>query len=1360
MARLFLSGITLFCAYKTGVYGQTCSPDVQKWVINDPVQARSFSQAVNCTGGNFEVEWNGRVVIDETIRVLDGTIMTVTGAGTNGNAFMDGGGQTQIFSVENAELHLEDITVGNGNGSSGGAIYSSGSTLSFIDTHFVENKAFGDGGAVHVYNSRVSCEGSSFTNNTAGNRGGAMFITNSTTVCGGSWIGNSAESSGAIRIGDGSSLSWSEDTIFESNSATFLGGVMAVSGGSIVSWEDCVTLFYSNIGGFGGSIDIGSQSYMSIGGTTTFDSNQAVGAFAFGVDLPGAGGAMYVRELSIVAFSGIATFTNNIAFHTGGGIAASESTLHLGGELVMTGNNASRGGGAIYSLESSISSSIDSINTFMSNYAGEFGGAFAVESSHISLNGVTKISNNSGAFTINSLLSPSILFWDGQMEISNNYGSLSDPDNPTGLLNYMSVSNSTLSWKGNTTFKNNTGQFFINTASSVFWGEGHTQFIENNGNGSSNIGIFDGSNVSWSGDTDFVKNSGGSAIEIGDLFTSDDESFNEQILDIITRNVSNVELETILGNVGICTLSWTGKTKFIENDAGSSENEYDGIGFGGALSIRNSNVSWESETEFIGNSAIFGGAIGFGGGSHLSWTGETKFTSNEARDLGFGGCMGIGATGLSAAGLSDTTIVINGSTVFSDNKARYGGAFHLTSGIVTTIDPSVDVIFSGNSASISGGALYLVNVGDVTDFLMLTNVTFASNSALDGGAIHSIGSFVQVDGCHFEENSAFSFGGALSSASGKDRVYNSVFKGNSAGTGGAVRVAGDTTITNCSFVENSSREGQGSAVSNVGIMRVMTNVSFSRNFFDCSSKTFLEYVESEDSLGVACLGCSTSCIDCFLEEQVPTCTETLDHTESTGGNTTLDKISVVQGFWRATSTSREVLQCHNEDSCIGGVTGSSGYCEEGYEGPYCSICSDGYSEHLSFSCRKCSEDNVDTIVVVTLLSIASLVAIVFLASYLTSSSVTDSKWGPVSMVKRYIPLQSFKILVVTWQILTQFSSVANVVYPDVYQEFLDGLDFFNFDFSWILSAGCVFDVDFHDRILVATIGPIVALGFLACTYTAGSRMNRGDTVVLQRIDDKHMSMVLLLTFLVYSNVSSVLFKAFACESLEDGLNYVRSDYRIECDSSKHIGFQVYAGIMIVLYTIGIPVFYSFILFRDRDILEIEGSSKSSRIDLISDLWEPYRPKVFYYEIFECFRRIMLSSVVVFIYPNTSAQIAITLILSFAFVVISEAVSPYVSPWDRWISRLGQIVVFVSMYIALLLKVDVSGERYSSQQVFEGILIAVHACMILLVILEAIVTLFYLKVSKTDSVDEDPAPRFQKFRNLYRSHAGRFDTSDI
>ncbi len=281
---------------------------------------------------------------------------------------------------------------------------------------------------------------------------------------------------------------------------------------------------------------------------------------------------------------------------------------------------------------------------------------------------------------------------------------------------------------------------------------------------------------------------------------------------------------------------------------------------------------------------------------------------------------------------------------------------------------------------------------------------------------------------------------------------------------------------------------------------------------------------------------------------------------------------------------------------------------------------------------------------------------------------------------------------------------------------------FNFNLSWLLSAGCIVDVDFHHRLLMATVGPIVILLFLAATYLTAARINRGVPDALQTIWNKHVSIALLLTFLVYSSVSSVLFMAFACEDLEDGKNYLRADYRIECDSTRHRGFQLYAGLMVLIYPVGIPAFYSVLLFRDRKILRHDQADweETARVNATSALWKPYKPSVFYYEVIECGRRVLLAGVVVFIYPNTAAQIAISLLMAFTFAIVSEWLAPYASRWDSWLNRIGHAVVYVSMYDALLLKVDVSEDSSSSQQVFEALLVAAHSCLILVVVAETVV----------------------------------------
>lgn len=321
----------------------------------------------------------------------------------------------------------------------------------------------------------------------------------------------------------------------------------------------------------------------------------------------------------------------------------------------------------------------------------------------------------------------------------------------------------------------------------------------------------------------------------------------------------------------------------------------------------------------------------------------------------------------------------------------------------------------------------------------------------------------------------------------------------------------------------------------------------------------------------------------------------------------------------------------------------------------------------------------------------------------------------------------------------QFTSVANVIFPELYQDLIRGLNVFNFDLSWMLSAGCLVDFDFHDRLLVSTIGLVLAMLFLVATYAIATHLHRGATEALRNVRHKHASTALFLAFVMYSSVSSVLFSMFACEDLDDGKKYLRADYRIECNSSKHKYLQVYAGFMLFFFTLGIPAVYAGLLFRDRDLLvrSVDDRERRTRVEYISGLWKPYRPSVFYYEVVECGRRILLAGVVVFIYPNTAAQIAVALFMAFAFSLLSEALTPYASKWDVWLNRTGHLIVFASMYVALLLKVDISGERGSSQTVFETVLVAAHACMVVAIVLESVVLAWSLRGG---GQKEDPLPR--------------------
>ena len=324
--------------------------------------------------------------------------------------------------------------------------------------------------------------------------------------------------------------------------------------------------------------------------------------------------------------------------------------------------------------------------------------------------------------------------------------------------------------------------------------------------------------------------------------------------------------------------------------------------------------------------------------------------------------------------------------------------------------------------------------------------------------------------------------------------------------------------------------------------------------------------------------------------------------------------------------------------------------------------------------------------------------------------------------------------------------MANVKFPSVYQRFLDSVNFFNFDLSWVLSAGCLLEVDFHDRLLWTTISPLVIMGLLGITYTTAMHRNlTSPETTIRHIQHKHVSMVPVVIILVYSSVSSVVFQMFACDDLDDGKRYLRADYTIDCDSSKHRVLQIYSGFMILLYPVGIPALYASLLFWNST--SSAGSltlQETPLIRSISSLWKPYKPQRFYYEVIECARRVSLTGVIVFIYPNSAAQVAATFAIAVWFIFVSEGMAPYASPWDAWISSMGQAIIFATMFLALLLKVNVSGENDASQKMFEAILVACHGCMVLAVVIQIMIMVLSLRVVRQR---EDPRPRLRRPANL-------------
>ncbi|CAM9947262.1 unnamed protein product, partial [Ascophyllum nodosum] len=220
-----------------------------EWVVETAAQARELGKAIRCPGGSFNVRWNGEIVVDETIYIADGTVLNVTTG--DANSAIIGDGQTRLFTVVNASLYLQNITVSNGNAIYGGAIAASRSSLTFDRVTFGSNNAIMSGGALSLSDGTIAVfrKEAVLSNNTA-HEGGAIYVTGGSNV---SWMENTmfSENSatlsdgGALYVTNGSSVIWTASSYFLNNSAKRLAGALYVQTGSIAVWT-ATSYFFTN----------------------------------------------------------------------------------------------------------------------------------------------------------------------------------------------------------------------------------------------------------------------------------------------------------------------------------------------------------------------------------------------------------------------------------------------------------------------------------------------------------------------------------------------------------------------------------------------------------------------------------------------------------------------------------------------------------------------------------------------------------------------------------------------------------------------------------------------------------------------------------------------------------------------------------------------------------------------------------------------------------------------------------------------------------------------------------------------------------------------------------------------------------
>jgi hypothetical protein len=105
---------------------------------------------------------------------------------------------------------------------------------------------------------------------------------------------------------------------------------------------------------------------------------------------------------------------------------------------------------------------------------------------------------------------------------------------------------------------------------------------------------------------------------------------------------------------------------------------------------------------------------------------------------------------------------------------------------------------------------------------------------------------------------------------------------------------------------------------------------------------------------------------------------------------------------------------------------------------------------------------------------------------------------------------------------------------------------------------------------------------------------------------------------------------------------------------------------------------------DNDIRQSKSNNLSSHALCLSMLWEPYKNEYWYWEVIECYRRIILTSLVSIISPGSPLQSLSAILFTVFFIRLYAYFLPYAVHADNVLAELGQAQVFVTFFIALII----------------------------------------------------------------------------
>lgn len=295
-----------------------------------------------------------------------------------------------------------------------------------------------------------------------------------------------------------------------------------------------------------------------------------------------------------------------------------------------------------------------------------------------------------------------------------------------------------------------------------------------------------------------------------------------------------------------------------------------------------------------------------------------------------------------------------------------------------------------------------------------------------------------------------------------------------------------------------------------------------------------------------------------------------------------------------------------------------------------------------------------------------------------------------------------KICITLWQITSLLPFALDLQFPNAYVAIASVLNLFNLNISAssLVTCNAHGGYDAIDSLVVNTLYPVLVIIILWLAQTVHVKLKSElKAAELSRISTRYFNMFLIFTYLILPFTSVQIFQTFSCRDVDPdnvvsgGNFYMTADYSVSCSSSKYKFGFVWAIVSIIVYPIGIPLYYFYVLYtarneimsRDLSITSVEETNM--RLNSIRLLYEYYKPSLWYWEIVETLQRLLLTGVLVVIAQGSPVQIIVGIAISLFFLKLCDMYRPFIDAKVQSLKEICSWQILGVFFLALLLKAD-------------------------------------------------------------------------